>query len=162
MRVHAGVYLKRGSLENARRSLEEIERAIADRAALVDAGERGIIQLSYHETVELLETCTVGRLAYVARGGVPDIVPVNYVWYDGGVLIRSGPGPKLQAAQRHEMVAFEVDQLDEENRTGRSAVVVGSASVVEPLEIDVESWAAGPRRHLILITPTRVEGRRLA
>ena len=76
MRVHAGAYLRGGSLDNARQALEEIERSIAERAALHE-GQSQLVPLSERETVELLESCTVGRFAYIARPGVPDIVPVN-------------------------------------------------------------------------------------
>jgi nitroimidazol reductase NimA-like FMN-containing flavoprotein (pyridoxamine 5'-phosphate oxidase superfamily) len=119
--------------------------------------------MTREEAVELLAANTVGRFAYVARHGAPDVVPVNYAWSDGAILIRSGPGPKLQAAQRGECVAFEVDELDVDRRTGRSVVVSGRACVVvrHPGEDDPDPWADGPRRHLIRIVPSRVDGRRI-
>lgn len=40
----------------------------------------------------------------------------------GDVLVRSGSGPKLQAAERQELVALEVDDLDEADRSGWSLV----------------------------------------
>jgi nitroimidazol reductase NimA-like FMN-containing flavoprotein (pyridoxamine 5'-phosphate oxidase superfamily) len=91
------------------------------------------------------------------------VVPVNYTWYDGSVLIRSGPGSKLQAARRGDTVALEVDEIDVEQRSGCSAVVVGRAQVLSTRDVpsDVEVWAGGPHRHLIRIAPERVTGRRL-
>ena len=75
----------------------------------------------------------------------------------------SGPGPKLQAAQRGELVAFEVDEIDVHHRSARSVVVTGRATVEAPRaeEPEPEPWASGPRRHLIRITATRVDGRRI-
>ena len=116
------------------------------------------------ECLELLASRTVGRLAYVARAGTPDIVPVNYRYVDGRVVIRSAPGPKLQAAERRERVALEVDELDEETRSGWSVVVHGRATVLRPEHEPPEGavpWAPGPRRHVLQVVPERVTGRRL-
>ena len=159
-----GERLNLAALHNAQECLEDVWLAIADRGALQEDGTRRVLPLTPRETAELLQRQTVGRFAYVARAGVPDVVPVNYVWYDGAVLIRSGPGPKLQAAQRNDVVALEVDELDLEHRTGCSAVVVGPAEVVLPRQVpvEIETWAGGPHRHVIRIVPTRVTGRRLA
>jgi nitroimidazol reductase NimA-like FMN-containing flavoprotein (pyridoxamine 5'-phosphate oxidase superfamily) len=141
----------------------DVQQGIAERVALQQAGTRSVMPLSMRETIELLERQKVGRFAYVARKDVPDVVPVNYTWVDGAVLIRSGPGPKLQAAQRKDTVALEVDEIDDESRTGCSAVVVGAADVLDPHQVssEVEVWAGGPHQHVIRIRPTRISGRRL-
>ena len=158
-----GLDPQRGALHNAERALHHLHRDIADRAELQRDGRRRVVPLSTRETVDLLRRQSVGRLAYVSRADVPDVVPVNYRWYDGAVLIRSGPGPKLQAAQRRAMVALEVDELDVETRTAWSAVVYGRAEVLAHPEAvaDVDVWASGPRQHVIRIVPTRITGRRL-
>lgn len=158
-----GVPVLGRALDNARRALDDVRRAVTDRAELQEAGEHGVTRMTREEAVELLAANTVGRFAYVARHGAPDVVPVNYAWSDGAILIRSGPGPKLQAAQRGECVAFEVDELDLDRRTGRSVVVTGRASVDSAHQDDPDPspWASGPRRHLIRITPSRVDGRRI-
>ena len=106
----------------------------------------------------------MGHLAYIARVGVPDIVPVNYEMDGDALLIRSAPGPKLQAAERGDVVAFEVDDIDEDRHTGWSVVVIGRArSVVTGYDgtSAPTPWARGPRRHMIRIEPRRVDGRRL-
>jgi hypothetical protein len=150
------------ALDNARRALDDVRRAVTDRAELQEGGERGVTRLTRDEALELLTRHSVGRFAYVAREGAPDVVPVNYLWRDGVILIRSGPGPKLQAAQRGVRVACEVDELDVDRRTGTSVVVTGRAAVAGRLEDDgPEPWASGPRRHVIRITPSRVDGRRI-
>lgn len=127
--------------------------------------------LSDADCWELLHTKDVGRLAYIARQGVPDIVPVNYGLLDGDVLIRSGPGPKLQAAERNELVAFEVDDLAAADRSGWSVVIHGRArrlSWAEQQHLDLglgiegAPWATGPRHQVIRISPRRVTGRRIA
>ena len=156
------------ALDNARRSLDDLREAIGDRrtAAPVDPGDSGdLTALSLDECAYLLGEGRVGRLAYVARSGTPDIVPVNYLWQDGIVLIRSGPGPKLQAAERGEIVAFEIDDVDHETQKGWSVVVIGKAEKVHVAELSEsalpEPWANGPRPHVIRIQARRISGRRI-
>jgi hypothetical protein len=158
------------AVTNARRSLEEIAGAIDDRGALlqhlddgVEAGD--LLRLTRAACLQLLGTKSTGRLAYIAREGMPDIVPVNYALDGDDLLIRSGPGPKLQAAERREHVAFEVDDIDEQTHTGWSVVVSGIAERLAWEDCArrglPEPWATGSRRHAILITPQRIEGRQL-
>lgn len=165
----------RRAITNAQGAAETLHRQIEDRRRLVpvDAdAARGVAgelsRLSRQECLRLLRTKHVGRLAYVARGETPDIVPVNYVM-DGAdrILIRTGPGPKLQAAARSAVVAFEVDEIDEHARIGWSVVVAAQASVVSPQSHERagragEPWASGPRADVICLRIGRVEGRRLS
>lgn len=169
----------RGAVANARQAVEELSLAVADRRMLAPAvaatppsavplaGQMSC--LSRAECRELLATGTVGRLGYIARAGVPDIAPVNYVFDGTSVLIRSGPGPKLQAAERKDVVAFEVERLDETTHTACSVVVVGPARTLSAAELrrlspqaDPTPWAAGTRRHVICIAGRRITGRRLS
>src|SRR3954470_2592267 len=76
--------LTHGALGNALRSVEEISRAVDDRRhaqeRLTDPHDKGDLALLDSATCfELMASRSVGRLAYVARAGVPDVVPVNYV-----------------------------------------------------------------------------------
>ena len=160
------VHLAGSALSNARAALRELRADVADRAhltqqsAFAEPGDLAI--LTTEECLDLLGGKAVGRLAYVARAGTPDMVPVNYALEDGDILIRSGPGPKLQAAQRGERVAFEVDQLDDRAHSGWSVVVVGVASQLPSERVTgPDPWASGPRRHTIRVRPERITGRRL-
>jgi hypothetical protein len=166
----ADVWLRpaRGGLRNAREATMSLALAVADRLALTDVPD-GDIEGALHpmtrdECYEVLRAGSLGRFAYVARAGTPDIVPVNYVVDGEDILIRSGPGPKLQAAERRELVAVETDAFDEGARTGRSVVVIGRAERLRSAvaETGPTPWADGPRRHLIRVRPTRVTGRRLS
>jgi nitroimidazol reductase NimA-like FMN-containing flavoprotein (pyridoxamine 5'-phosphate oxidase superfamily) len=165
----------RRAITNAQGAAETLHRQIEDRRRLapVDAeaaqGLAGeLSRMSRQECLRLLRTRHVGRLAYVARDETPDIVPVNYVMDgDDGVLIRTGPGPKLQAAARSAVVAFEVDEIDEHARIGWSVVVTAQASVVartrpEQASRAGEPWASGPREDVIRLQVRRMEGRRLS
>ena len=161
----------RSAVDNARAAGEVLTTAVGERKELAPHEgtdlEHGVLgALDEAECLRLLASRSVGRFAYVARAGTPDIAPVNYVVVDRDVLVRSGPGPKLQAAERRETVAFEVDEVDEATHTGWSVVVVGRARVLREDEragLDVpDPWSSGPRRHVVRITPTRITGRRLA
>jgi hypothetical protein len=163
--------LARDAASNARASLVDLRRAVDERRLTApidhtDGGEHGDLEaLTVPECELLLAEESVGRVAYIARSGTPDIAPVNYVWVDGGVLVRSGPGPKLQAADRREIVAFEIDRFDEPTQTGWSVVLVGRAQRVPPEQIAElvlpEPWANGPRRYVIRIEAQRISGRRI-
>lgn len=161
--------LTRGALANARRSTALIAAAVDERRNLTEllvGPQPGTLELlDAPECWALLRSRGVGRFVYVAREGTPDVVPVNYAVEGRDLLIRSGSGPKLQAAERGEQVAFEVDDLDELTRSGWSVVVYGRASLVQPgehLSTTVPAaWAGGPRDHLLRIRPRRLTGRRL-
>lgn len=164
-----GKHVAGSAVSNARVSLEAIACAVADRRHLrvqEDSAKVGDLQrLSVGTCFELLATQTTGRLAYLARAGAPDVVPVNYVLRDGVILIRSGPGPKLQAAERRELVAFEVDDLNRDTRSGWSVVITGRAERLSYSDADAldlpAPWVNGVRRHTLRIKPMHVEGRQL-
>lgn len=159
------------AVENARSSRAAIAEQVRLRQQLVpvDDDEPGALaRLDRATCLELLASRRTGRLAYVARAGVPDVVPVNLALDGDRLLVRSGPGPKLQAAERGDVVAVEVDDIDESHRTGWSVVVAGRASRLHtndvarlPEDLLPEVWARGPRSSVIAVALTRVEGRRL-
>lgn len=167
--LRAARTLRGDAVDNARRSLAVIGRSRADRvelqsslAAPAVAGDLGA--LTHDECLALLATREVGRMAYVARAGVPQIVPLNYELAGAHLLVRTGPGPLLQAAQRHDHVAFEVDDLEELRHGGWSVVVQGTLTELHGTPRDAcdpMPWAAGPRRHLLQLETRRVTGRRL-
>lgn len=158
----------RTALDNARKAAEEISGAVSERRVLAHslevAGAGDLARLTRAECLDLLSSRSVGRLAYIARAGVPDIVPVNYAMDGERLILRSGPGPKLQAAVRRDLVAFEVDDIDEDSHTGWSVVVTGIATRILAQDAAFSApapWASGPRRHTIRIAPRRIDGRRL-
>lgn len=171
--LHLAAAARRSAVSNAFKASVAVTGAVADRRRLApaddDATPGALSRIPRAECLRLLTTHTVGRLAYLAREQVPDVVPVNYAVHDGAILLQSGVGPKLQAAERRAVVAFEVDEVDQGAHTGWSVVVVGRARRLSPQERDAlpaeavpVTWARGPRWAVIRIDPTRVEGRRLA
>ena len=85
--------------------------------------------LTEAECRTLLGTRTLGRVG-VTSGGLPMILPVQYVYADNVVTFRTGGGTKLRAAQSGDVLAFEVDAYDGETGEGWSVLVLGRASVV--------------------------------
>ena len=167
--VHTVRTLARGAVTNAHRALVEVQRAVLDRqelsADLCAPAAPGRLQSLDEPTCwSLIASQQVGRLAYVARVGTPDVAPVNYAVDGRELLVRSGSGPKLQAAERRERVVLEVDSFDAADRSGWSVLVHGRAELVrlgDHLETEPDTWATGPRRHVLRIVPERVTGRRL-
>lgn len=115
-----------------------------------------------HNDIEVLdpETCfgllasePLGRVAYL-QAGAPRILPVNHLVDGQSVVFRSPVGGKLDAAERHHPMAFEVDRYDGSQGTGWSVLITGLAEVVdaedevERLEqLGLRSWAMGPDHH---------------
>ena len=129
----------------------------------------GIEVITTDECMQLLGTKQVGRLAFLS-GGLPQIVPVNYVLDGGAVVFATGSGSKLWGATR-SAVAFEVDHVDETVRAGWSVVVHGLAQEITDLDrpdlvsrvrgLPLRPWAGGDRPNLIRLAATTVTGRRV-
>ncbi|MDX1659087.1 MAG: pyridoxamine 5'-phosphate oxidase family protein [Nitriliruptorales bacterium] len=82
--------------------------------------------LSSDECWELLAAEPVGRIAFV-EAGEPTILPVNYFLDGRSIVFRTTHGAKLSDAALSRPVAFEVDAYDEDERTGWSVLVRGTA-----------------------------------
>ena len=132
------------------------------------AARTGLEIIPPDECRALLRADDVGRLA-VIDGGAPAVFPVNYVVDGDAVVFRTAEGTKLSAGTRHS-VAFEVDAIDRQQRTGWSVVVTGrleeatrfDAATLERVQaLPVEPWAGGDRPHWMRLVPTRITGRRI-
>ncbi len=122
--------------------------------------------LSPEECVALLSSHHFGRIAVHGPDGLA-IFPVNYVWGDGRVAIRTRPGTKLAAAAQSE-VAFEIDGIDEAAREGWSVLVSGhgyeATDTIDEAsralrDLPVETWAPGERSSWLRIEPRAITGR---
>jgi uncharacterized protein len=129
---------------------------------------RKLVEIGADECTELLKSASVGRLAVTSENG-PEIFPVNYGYSDGSIVIWTGPGLKLTHAS-FDRVAFEVDSLDLDSRTGWVVEAQGHAEditdTLDPWsiglrELPVQPWVAGPHPNCIVITRLRLSGRRL-
>lgn len=86
--------------------------------------------LDLAECEALLAAHHVGRLAFSFRDRV-DIEPIHYVYADGWIYGRTGPGTKLRALTYNRWVAFEIDEVDA-LFDWRSVVVKGPLFVLTP------------------------------
>ena len=161
-----------GALRNAREALADVRAAVADRRRLTDDLDADpvpgrLVRLEEAEAWRLLGGSRLARLAFPTRAGALDVVPVTCAVVGRTVLVRSGPGPKLQAAERRERVVLEADEVDLETRSGWSVVASGRARRLAPLEVAAlgdrlpEPWADGPRTAVIAVEVERITARRL-
>lgn len=126
------------------------------------------IHLSQHECRELLETQTVGRLAFVDASG-QKLVPVNFVVHAGDIVFRTMADTVTAAlADGHADVAFGVDHVDGTFQQGWNVTVTGSTSAVDDPETAAalaghrpRPWAPGERDLLVRLSPRTIEGRRV-
>jgi len=134
-----------------------------------DRGHGSITELSDDECLALLETTTVGRIAFVDGQG-QQLVPVNFALMDGAIYFRTLPdGFLAQLARGHDDVAFGVDHQDV-FRDGWNVTVRGSAREVEDRATinqvlsnhRLKPWAGGVRPLVIKISPASIAGRRVS
>lgn len=83
--------------------------------------------LAENECLELLSAHHFGRVAFVERTGAPPVImPLNYLVHAETVVCRTDPQSKLGSALRDTPVSFEIDGIEQRQRTGWSVVVSGS------------------------------------
>lgn len=133
----------------------------------MDHDDNGLEVLTRAECVRLLSTQRVGRLGLSVEA-LPVVLPVNFALLDDRIVVRSGPGTKLDAALEGAVVAFEIDELDEGSETGWSVLVQGIADVIcEPDDVErarslnLRPWAGGVKDRFVQISTDVVSGRRL-
>ncbi len=123
-------------------------------------------RLSDEECRRRLEAGTIGRVAWNTVDG-PQVLPVTYTVHNNAIVFRTaayGPMADLRHVRR---VAFEIDELDTETRTGWSVMVSGqsraAAKADELVELwskaDPVPWAPGTRNLFIEISLDQLSGR---
>jgi nitroimidazol reductase NimA-like FMN-containing flavoprotein (pyridoxamine 5'-phosphate oxidase superfamily) len=129
----------------------------------LDPPPRRLTDLSSGECWELLRARPYGRLAWAGAEGV-SVIPVNYLAEEGRLLLNTAAYTSLAQEGRDREVAFQVDQIDEETRSGWSVLVRGRLREVEPGvdQPDPDVWASGTRRMRFAVEPREVTGLRLA
>ena len=123
--------------------------------------------LTEDQCIDMLATRKLGRIAFSVADRI-EIFPVNYATDRAIVVFRIAPGTKLETVTTSR-VAFEVDDWDEDQRTGWSVVLKGVAQEVtagtDPFAATLRTrnvWplAPGERDHWIAIYPSEISGRR--
>ena len=122
--------------------------------------------LPFDDCLALLRLRRIGRVALMIDG-YPLVVPVNYrlVELPGRhwIAIRTRPGGAIEHAGVH--CAFEIDDIDEEHRTGWSVVVRGTLHHVDrdaadfATRFDPDSWVVGEEGIWMVIEAFQISGR---
>lgn len=124
--------------------------------------------VNHPECLSMLARCSVGRIGIVVDGQ-PVVLPVNYALDGDCVLFRTSESSVLNQAAG-ENVAFEVDRIDDANRSGWSVMVQGRAIDISDTidatsrrlrRLQVISWAPGSRHNWFIIRPSAITGRRI-
>lgn len=117
---------------------------------------------------QLLEGAHAGRLAINDPDG-PLVVPVNHTVVDGDVVIRSGEGTKLDAADEGAVASYQVDGIDAEHDRAWSVLARGRLERVDDEDerealarrLRALPLAGGEHPYLVRLRVIDVTGRRL-
>ena len=124
--------------------------------------------LGRQECLALLATVPTGWLAFttVLR---PRLVLVNIALRGHHVVLRTGPGEAVTAAENGAVMSVGVSCTDEATRTGWSVTVTGTARLLGPLldggttgDAPLHPWAPGTKDHVLAIEVEDVSGRRVS
>ena len=126
-------------------------------------------ELDEAECLRVLASTTVGRVGFVVDGR-PLVLPVNYAVDGRTVVFRTGEGTVLNRTAL-QMIAFEVDKIDDETHTGWSVLAQGVAQDVgtaidarsEQLrQLALVTWAPDRRDRWFRLDADTLTGRRLS
>jgi hypothetical protein len=122
-----------------------------------------LLDLTADECWALAASQPVGRLAWIGSQGLT-LVPVNFVTVSGRVHVRTAAYSALARECDDSEVAFEVDELHAEDRSGWSVLMRGRAHLQfggsEADRPDV--WPAGTRGLAVTIDVHEISGRRVS
>jgi uncharacterized protein len=128
-----------------------------------DRSERHFEALGRQQCLDLMLSHHLGRVAWQAAD-LPQILPITYAMHEGFAYFRTAPDSILAELAQSTSVALEVDELDEQNRSGWAIVMHGSA-VSEPDALadlwasdSLVPWATG-NRTLFIRSVQSVTGR---
>jgi len=126
-------------------------------------------ELDEAECLRLLASTTVGRVGFVVDGR-PIVLPVNFAVDGRTIVFRTGEGTVLNKAAL-QMIAFEVDDIDDATHTGWSVLAQGVAQDVgtaidersEQLrQLALVTWAPDRRDRWFRLDADTLTGRRLS
>ncbi len=136
-------------------------------AGRVFTHERAHQNLHLSECRRLLDTERLGRIA-LSVAALPSVVPVFYRVVDDRIVL-GVEDRSLFAALSDNIVAFEVDHVDQETKVGWTVLVVGRSSPAPDLSLSVftlpgneaaRDGLLGPPDRLIGISIDRLSGQR--
>lgn len=112
----------------------------------------------------LLDTASLGRAVFTS-GAMPGAQPVVYTLDREEVLFRTADASRLAAAARHDVLAFEVDDVDSDTGVGWRVFALGHAREITDIhrlqQLDLISKPCdGLPGRTIAIPLERLTGRR--
>jgi uncharacterized protein len=128
--------------------------------------ERALTAMSRRDCVTLLAGKQVGRAVFTERA-MPAVVPVTFAVYDDAIVMCTAADTRLASAASRGVLAFQVDDIDQDTRSGWSVVVVGVAELVTDhveqatVRSLIEPWAPGRNEVFIRLPLKVVTGRRI-
>jgi nitroimidazol reductase NimA-like FMN-containing flavoprotein (pyridoxamine 5'-phosphate oxidase superfamily) len=142
---------------------------VTTETATATSGRARITEMGRAECLKHLEFGSfLGRLGYVA-GGVPMIIPVNYLATDDSIVFCSASGTKLEQLATAGTIAFEVDESRPLEHSGWSVLVHGTVSeITDQDELEqlrrgqLRSWAVDPTAHWMRVSIDSISGRTVA
>jgi len=129
----------------------------------------GLEILTRSECLTRLAAGCVGRVGFIVAGR-PQVLPVNYAIDDEGTVVFRSTEHSILTRVVEQAVVFEVDGLDEPQRTGWSVCVHGfgreitgghDSSATRLQTMSLLSWAPGPRDRWFAINAHELTGRRI-
>jgi nitroimidazol reductase NimA-like FMN-containing flavoprotein (pyridoxamine 5'-phosphate oxidase superfamily) len=126
-----------------------------------------ITRLMPVECRRLIAAGGIGRIAFGTTSG-PAVLPVNFAVVAGTIVIRTGEGTLIDG-HGEDLVAFQVDRIDEALCQGWSVLVRGQAHrVAHPAELHrvqqeaaLRPWVGDDREVYVRIIPDQITGRRI-
>jgi uncharacterized protein len=130
-----------------------------------DTHPEQIIRLGADACWPLLNSSGVGDLATAANEQA-DVFPVNYLVDGRTLLFRTAPGTKVAELELAPNVAFIVQGHDASGNwsvviRGLIKILTDQVEVIGSGALELASWAPGPKRVFLRLTPASVEGRRV-
>jgi hypothetical protein len=130
---------------------------------------RRLEELSPRESMRLLGTVSLGRVAFTARA-LPAIRPVNHLIDGDYIIVRTDGQASITATPQSgagSVVAYQADMIDSADHLGWSVTVVGVAHrVIDPDEAAayrraLRPWVTGTKDQVLAIHADLVTGFRL-
>lgn len=111
-----------------------------------------------------LRALEFGRLAYHLADEV-HITPINYAVDGDKIIFRTAEGSKLLGVVMNEDVAFEIDQVDEEDEAAWSVIARGTATILEGAaardadNLRLRPWINTAKYNVVAISVDELSGR---
>lgn len=123
-----------------------------------------LTELSIDECWQLLSSRSVGRVAWATPNG-PEVIPVNFTRHGSRIVLHTTAYASMVQRVDEERIAFQVDHLEEADRTGWSVLAQGRAQVQYGRSAestsDTPPWPHGVHPVTVTIDVDKISGRRL-